>query len=397
MEFTNKQIEEIQSLITALREQSAKFNQDAIVKEVTDRVTQELSAKLHPQTEQKMIFDVKASKEVNNLLSIGADGSSEYGKRFSSIGDLVNKCLSHSSELIKVKTMTEGTGSAGGYLVPVEQATEIIKLLTNESVLVSLARNIPMRSKTRTFPSQTGGVTVTWTDEHTFKTPSQPSFGQLTQTAKTLAVVVKLTDDLIEDETAGVQQFLREIIAEAIGNEIDRVGFVGNAGGTDPFNGILYASGVHAVTMAGGSLIGDDIIDLIQSVPAKARMKGTLVTSTMGETLLFKLKDMNGQYIWSAPSNGAPARVWGKPYLVSDNIPTNLNGGTYTAMFFGDYKSFFYSPRNAMSLYVSKDASDWVGGALESAFMQDETWSRWSQRMSLDVSNGDAFGKMYVK
>lgn len=397
MELTKQQVDEIQSLVKILREQSEKNNPDAIIKEVTERVTKELSAKLHPEPEQKMVFDVSASKEVNDLIGVGADGKSEYGKRFSSLGDFVGKALAHSNELIKLKTMTEGTNSAGGYLVPVEQATEIIKLLTNESVLVSLARNIPMKSKTRTFPSQATGVTVTWTDEHTFKTPSNPTFGQLTQTAKTLAVIVKMTDELIEDETAGVQQFVREIIAEAMANEVDRVGFVGNAGGSDPFNGIEYASGVNSVSMAGASLTGDDIIDLIQAVPAKARGKSTLVTSTTGETLVFKLKDSNGQYIWSAPTNGAPARIWGKPYKVTDNIPSNLNGGSYTLFVCGDFRNFFYSPRNAMSMYASRDASDWVSGALESAFMMDETWTRWSQRMSLDVANGDAFSKMYVK
>ena len=294
-------------------------------------------------------------------------------------------------------TQVEGTDSLGGYTVPEEYSNEIIKLEDQDSIIRRIARIFPMGSEVRNLPKQLTNVAVTWTGEGLPKTETNTTFGRLVQTAKKLAAVVKMTDELLEDNTVGIDRFVMQLVAEAMSREEDRVAFAGNTGAGDPFMGILYASGVNGVTMAGANLVGDDIIDLIMSLNAKYRTGATLVTTTAGLKLIMKLKDQEDRYLWAPPTAATPATIWGYGYEISDEIPTNLGTATdETAILFGNYKKhYFVSDRGGYEVKSSISASDIVNS--QSAFMEDETWFRFKKRMSLDVANAAAFSKLQVK
>jgi HK97 family phage major capsid protein len=254
-----------------------------------------------------------------------------------------------------------------------------------------------MQTLTRQVPRQLTNVTVTWTDEATAKTVTKPTFGQLTQTAKKLAAVVQMTDELLQDNSVELDNFVKELIAEAMAIEEDRVCFAGNTGGGDPFNGVLYAAGVNTATMAGANLTADDIVDEIMSINAKYRTGATLVTSTTGLQLIMKLKDSQGRYLWQVPNGNQPPRIWTAPYEISDQIPTDLGTGTNeTAILWGNWKKYLWiSDRGGYEVVASNSAADFNGN--KSAFMSDETWFRFKKRMSLDVALPQAFVKMQVK
>jgi HK97 family phage major capsid protein len=239
-------------------------------------------------------------------------------------------------------------------------------------------------------------VSVAWTDEGAEKSETNPTFTAITQTAKKVAAIVKMTDELLEDNSSSIDQFIMELVAEAIGIEEDRVAFAGNTGASDPFMGVLYATGVNSVSTAGANISFEDVISLLFSLNAKYRAGATLVTSTTGLQLLMKLKDSNNNPIWTLPGAGILPTIYGFPYAISDQIPVNLGTGTdQTGMIFGNFKRhFFVSDRGGYEVISSNSASD-TGTA--SAFMEDETWFRFKKRMSLDVANAAAFSKMLVK
>src|SRR5574341_121121 len=61
------------------------------------------------------------------------------------------------------KALSEGTDSAGGYLVPVEHSNKLIEILSAKTaVRAAGATVIPMISDTLQIPSQTGGATAYW-------------------------------------------------------------------------------------------------------------------------------------------------------------------------------------------------------------------------------------------
>lgn len=391
----------LEEQVAALREiLEAKFSPEK-QKEEKDRLFQEVMDKVHPP-KRKMRFgpsnETFEGKTVEKMIADGKmpESGTYLGQIIRAVANKDHGFLSEAGVKTEGLIMTEGTLAQGGYAVPVEYASEIIRLERAVSILRRLARDFPMGSLTRRVPRQLTNVAVTWTDEAVAKTLTKITLDQLVQTAKKLAAVVKFTDELLEDNNVSIDQLIMELVAEAMGLEEDRVGFAGNTGAGDPFMGVLYAAGVNVVTMAGANLTFDDLVDQIMVLNAKYREGATLVTSTMGLQVLMKIKDSQGRYIWQVPGEGQIPRIWTYPYEISDQIPVNLGAGASTAILFGNWKKhFFVSDRGTYEVYSSKDAGDFT--TQTSAFMSDETWSRFKKRMSLDVALPVAFSRMLVK
>lgn len=304
--------------------------------------------------------------------------------------------------------ISEGAAGStgGGYLVPTEFSSEVIKIMNEASPIMQIANIIPMSSWKRQIPKQMTNLQVGWVAENGIKGISNPTFGQIEQTAKVLATVIKCTDELIRDSAINLTRFLSELVAEAMALEVERVALVGSTTAGDPFNGVLNATGANAVSMAGSTVNFDDIANLIFSLNEADARNGVIVLSRAGLNKLMKLKDSNGNYIWSPPSLGNPATIWNTPYVVSSQIPntvtsaTTLTGGTNTIAFFGRFnKNLLISPREDMTLKVSQDAASWNTDAdsLESAFMMDQTWLRFTQALSVDITYGSAFSYLIFK
>jgi HK97 family phage major capsid protein len=384
----SKELESLQKSVDELRETlSAKVSGDAQKKEA-DELFNRVMDKINPPA-RKMTWAINSKDPSDKKVCLAQYLKAVTPGKEQSVSEDVRAHIK--------ATMVEGTDSLGGYTVPEEYSHEIIKLEKDNSIIRQIAKIFPMATDVRNLPRQLTDVTVTWTGEGAAKTETNPTFDRLVQTAKKLAAIVKMTDELLEDNTAGLDQFIMGLVAEAMGREEDRVALAGNTGAGDPFMGVLYASGVNSVAMAGANVVGDDIIDLIMSLNAKYRTGATLVTSTAGLKLLMKLKDQEDRYLWAPPTATTPASIWGVPYLISDELPLDLGtGNDETPILFGNYKKhFFVSDRGGYEVKSSISASD-IGNS-QSAFMEDETWFRFKKRMSLDVALPQAFSKLSIK
>lgn len=388
-----EEVGRLQKLVKERSEADIKATKEKELEAIIEKVVE----KLHPK---KSIIDV-AKKMVWATEKNEGEQIEDGSKKFF-LGQFMKAVLPGNMNfypeiVANLKAvMSEGTDAQGGYTVPVEYTNEIIKLESEESILQGLARLFPMGTLTRNLPRQLTGVTATWTGEATAKTKTKPTFDRLTQTAKKLAAVVPLTDELLEDNSVGIDQFIMALVAEAMAVEFDRVGFVGNTGAGDAFMGVNYETGVNVVTQAGNSLCFNDVIDFLYSINAKYRQNATLITSDDGLKLMMKLKDSTGQPLWSKPALNAPTTIYGQPYKISNQIPSTLGEGTETAMLWGNWKKYFYySPRGGYEVYGSRDAGDFSTNT--SAFMNDETWYRFKRRMNEAVALPVAFARMNVK
>lgn len=302
------------------------------------------------------------------------------------------------AELKAANGQSEGTDADGGFAVPTEYANEIIKLERQFSVARRICRLFPMGSITRKIPRQLTNPTVTWTNEATNHTKTKATLEQVTQTAKKLSALIPVTEELLADNNVNIDSFLFQIVAEAIGREEDRVAFAGNA---DPFNGVLYATGVNAVTMNGATLDWQDLVSLLMAPKAPYRARGRFVVSSDALTLIMKLQDDQSRPIWTMPllntpgidfsqaaGSGFAGTIIGKPYDETDQL-------TLTALF-GDFgQSLWISDRGTYDVKASDSASDASGGA-GSAFLQDEIWYKFRRRENIVVAQPEGFAKMTV-
>lgn len=301
-------------------------------------------------------------------------------------------------EVAKAATgMSEGMSADGGYMVPVEVSNRIIELVQMQSIVRRLATLFPMGSKTRTIPTQLTEPVVYWTDEAATKTKTKATFGQMTQTAKKLATIVALTDELLEDSSIDMEAFIFRKVAGAFGREEDRVAFVGKVASGDPFNGIIYNSSVTAVTMDGATVGYADLVDLIFGVNPAYRPGSRFVLNDQALTAFMKLIDGNQRPIWNPGDiqSGVPGTLMGYPYETTDKFPTNLGTGTdETVAIFGNFKEgVWLSPRGQYRTDVSNSASD----GTNHAFVKNETWFRFEERISIDVAQPLALSWLQLK
>jgi len=92
-----------------------------------------------------------------------------------------------------------------------EYSREIIELLRAKAVVRSLgAMSIPMNSGSLTMPKQTGSGTAYYIGENQDITPSQQTFGQIQMSAKKLAALTPISNDLIRDASPNADMLVRE-------------------------------------------------------------------------------------------------------------------------------------------------------------------------------------------
>ncbi len=407
-------MDDIMTSIKELRKTLDGKIESCITKEKAEKLVEDVINRLHPSASKAVLPSSESDvlerySAFKRKSSVGGEEkwTSEYGSKFGNMKNFLLAAKNRNSVLNDFKSvLSEGASGAtgGGYLVPTEFSAQVIRMMNESSPIMQIANILPMSSWKRQIPKQMTNLQVGWVAENGVKGISNPTFGQLEQTAKVLATVIKCTDELIRDSAINLTQFLSELVAEAMALEIERVALLG--GSSDPFTGVLHASGANKVGMSGDNVSFDDIANLIFSLSEANSKDGVIVLSRAGLNKLMKLKDSNGNYIWAPPSMGSPATIWNTPYVVSSQIPNTvtqagaLSGGDATIAFFGRFnKNLLISPREEMTVKVSQDAASWnsESSGLDSAFMMDQTWLRFTQALSIDVTFGSAFSYLIFK
>lgn len=156
----------------------------------------------------------------------------EGGKtpQFKSFGEYLKAVADHHAQRMdqgdwRKKALSEGTDSAGGFLVPEQFAAGIEVYTLEKSIVRPLARRIPMTTDTLNYPivkdtahssSVYGGVIAYWTEEAGTKTVAQPTFGQLKLIAKKLTGFTYASDELLEDSAVALEALLMKLFGDAI-------------------------------------------------------------------------------------------------------------------------------------------------------------------------------------
>jgi HK97 family phage major capsid protein len=220
---------------------------------------------------------------------------------------------SYEPEYVKVLApQVEGTNSAGGYLVPPEFYSDVLMLLNQYGFARKHCSLIQMRSNVLNVSTLTGKPTVQWTDENNTITASKGTFGRLTLTAKKLAAIYPISNELLQDANIDVYNTILRIFVEVFTQEEDVQVFRGTG---SPFTGILGTSGTTAVYLGGSSTSSklaysdielDDLTNLVQSVSVAQQRGASIFMDQNTLTELLKKKDTNGRYLWDLTHSDSP-------------------------------------------------------------------------------------------
>jgi HK97 family phage major capsid protein len=291
------------------------------------------------------------------------------------------------------KALSEGTDSAGGYLVPVEHSTQLVELLAAKTaVRAAGATVVPMSSDTLQIPSQAGGATAYWVAENAPITASDQTWGQVQLQAKKLAALTKLSAELFEDSDPGVEALVMADLARVLALEED-IKYLRGDGQNNTPTGLENVSGVHVDTTTlgdnGGTPDFDTLADMLyaldaDNVPAEGR---AWIVHPRTVNTLRQIKDDSNKYLWADPAApGDPPTLWGYPAFTTTAIPINLTKGTSndcSVVYLGCWPEFLIGQRKALELR----ASDAAGNAFE----YDQVFIRAIMRVDCNVRHAASF------
>lgn len=299
------------------------------------------------------------------------------------------------------KAMNETTGSAGGFIVPEEFASEVNRVVEDYGLVAKMARKFPMNSDTLNVPRLGSTVTVSYPGEATAGTESQPVFENVQLLAKTAIGLTPMSNELLADAHVSVVDLLVELFAEAIAGNLDTQGLTGS--GT-PFTGILSDSGVTVVTPAVGNSTftlcstPDNMRDLLANVKPWSLQGAGFIMHRAVWAIVQKAKASTGGDYFASASNpvtigavqGMPTAqagtLWGYPVYLSDKMPSTTGVSTKYVIF-GNLKHVYLGMREEMGISISQDAV--VGGV--SLFERNMSAVRVISRHALAVGLPTAF------
>lgn len=286
------------------------------------------------------------------------------------------------------KAMSEGSNTAGGFLVPGEFESAIIDLREMYGVFRQSTRVHNMASDTTTVPRRAGGLTAYAVGEGVAGTYSDKAWNQVSLTARKWMVLAKYSSELNQDAIISMADDLAAEIAYAFATTEDDCGW--NGDGSPTYHGIR-GTRVKLLTLAGAVVAASghdtfaeidaaDLSSVMAKLPAYALPGAKWYISQPGKTLLFdRLTQAAGGNTKQDFGGKAVDSYQGYPIVVSQKLPLVATDISDTIMLhFGDLtKSTTLGDRRGILIASSEHV----------AFESDQLVIRGTTRF--DINNHD--------
>lgn len=289
------------------------------------------------------------------------------------------------------KALGEGTGSAGGFLVPEEHVSEVKDRITAQAVVRRAGATVyPMGTDTLNIPKVSGGATAYWVGENTQITSSDQTFAQTQLVARVLAAMVKVSNQLLQDTSGSAEAAIRRDVAKVLALAEDLAFIAGDGTSNQPL-GIINTSGVNEVTLGtdGATPDFDNIYDALYQVELNNGVGTAWIMHPRTKNTLRKIKDSNGQYIYNvSPSLKEPDSLMGIPVHLTTQIPANLTVGSSSDCSYiicGQFDEAIIGERLGMEFSIDQSGT---------AFEYYQSWIRTISRLDFTLRTPEVFCKV---
>jgi len=269
----------------------------------------------------------------------------------------------------EVRNMVEGTDADGGYFVPSDFKPTLLRIIEQYGVIRTNAQIVPMVRDEMQWPVFSGGWKdkngavagpIYWVDEAAAMTETWPQFSTVTMTVKKLAALVPTSGELLQDSVIPIANLIATLVGEYLAKEEDRVGFVGNTGAGDKFDGALTSAGKVTLTSTTNisSITPENMLDCINS------LNPTVVSGSkwyMHRTVYAILRKMRinqgggagtGEFLIQSPIGPEPATMWGYPIELVEAMPAYTGGASAATRYilFGNMKNYYFADKMQLSV-----------------------------------------------
>lgn len=258
------------------------------------------------------------------------------------------KCQEHAVRLGYEAALYEKDNVTGGYLVPDEHSSDLIKNIERYGVFRAKTRVRPMASDTLNIPVNKGGTTAYWVGEGNQITASKSDYDNVKLIAKKLAAIVNRSNEVSADAAINLGDDVIDDISRAIAYAEDNAAF--NGDGTSSYGGIVglttrftdtysTSAGVGQVLAAGNTAAEVTLANLDSMVAA-------LPQYAMGEwycsqwiygNVLERLKNAAGGNTNTSLTAGSGRQYGGYPVNIVQVMPTSDSNSQHI-LYFGDMR-----------------------------------------------------------
>jgi len=269
-------------------------------------------------------------------------------------------------KLIKNAMSSTDPGS-GGFLIPEEFRSDLLRVALETAIVRPRARVIPMASLRTSWPaidattnsgSVYGGIVGYWTEEAAALIQSQPSFMRIVLEAKKLTAYTEVPNELIQDSSPSVDALVNELFPEAIA-WFEDLAFLRGTGVGEPLgalnplnNALLSIAGEGG--QAASTILWENIINMYsRMLPASLNSAVWLAApNTFPQLATMALSvGTGGSAIWlNNGVEGPPVTILGRPVIFTEKAGALGAAGDLS---FVDFNQYLLGDRMAMSAEVS--------------------------------------------
>lgn len=309
-------------------------------------------------------------------------GFARYAKAMAATKGMLREAAHFAENTLKdpelAKALGASTMTAGGALVPDQYSSEVIELLRPASVISRMGpRIVPMPGGTLTMPKLAGGSQASYVGENQNAGKTEPNFGQLRLTARKMAAVVPISNDLIRFSSPSADTLVRDDLVAAMAERGD-LAMIRDAGAGNAPKGLRYWAPAGNVIPANATVnLANVTADIGKAVLALKNanvkmMKPGWLMAPRSEEYLLSVRDNNGKFAFR--DEMLTGKLRGYPYATTTQIPTNLGGGgDESEVYIADFVDVVIGEVEGIILDASTEAAYHDGSNVVAAFSLDQT------------------------
>jgi len=308
------------------------------------------------------------------------------GKEDFSVGKIIRaKILGSTKGLndFEVKALSEGVGSAGGFLMSETVAAKIIDLSRNlMCVMKAGTYTLPMESPEMRIVRVLGDPTSFWVAEHGEITESEPSLEPLNLKVMTVGALIRSSLELIEDaRNAG--DMISKSLAQSIALAVDLCCLTGD--GVNHPLGLSHADGVQEISMGtnGGTL--DDYSKFSEACEAVANYNGLATSVLFAPRSFYTLDRLQQEAANIQPVKPPQSFVDLKKFVTNQVATDDVQGSSSNSSraYVGDFTQMLIGVRKQVEIETTRQGGD--------TFKKCEMLIRARMRMDIGILKPEHF------
>lgn len=346
LEKLNAKIDERATKLKELKELNAKET-------LTDGdVThfEALEAQMNKLDREIMVMKNEFKLSMDEDLPLGVSAKDEVIERAVATVDYRNAFDQYLvGDFSEVKNeMTVGTDADGGFIVPESYQRTVIEKLNSLGRTRGIS-NVMTTDSTLNIPIEGDTPTFAWIDETGTYGETKSTFGNKQIKAYKLGGIIKVSEELLQDNMINFDAYMAGQIAKGI-DKAEAPAFATGNGTLKPTGYSIGGTvGANSTTAAVAAITADEIIDIYYDLKEEYRANATWRMNDKTEKAIRKLKNTDGDYIYSAAMNeGERPSLLGRPIVIDNSLPDMAASAKFIVI--GDFSYYHIADRGALSI-----------------------------------------------